>query len=645
MKRFMAVMLSIALVGGVVTAQAQDSATTTTTTAKSPRKRVVKKTGPTVAEQLNELKLAIDAQQQQIKVLSDQVQSRDQKIQQLEQRLDQSQTVAVQAETKVNTVAAQTAEQGQTVMALKSDVTDLKTGATNTALTLQETQKNIKDAIESPLAIHYKGVTLTPGGFLAAESVYRNRALGSDINTPFNSVNMPGAGQNSVSEFFGSGRQSRISLLAEGKIRSAKLSGYYEADFLSSGITSNNNESNSYTLRQRQAWGQAAFDNGWSLTGGQMWSLVTETKKGVDNRTEALPMTIDPQYSVGFSWARQYGFRVVKNFGNRFWLAASLENPQTTFTATNAEANFALGSIGNGSGLYNSGVTACTTSAPPTGSTTPVTVCTNAANYSFNAMPDVIAKAVWEPGFGHYEVFGIFSRFRDRVYPCAASDYTLNPSLCNPSGSATPAASAIGAYNASTNSGGVGANARFTIAHHTDFGLHALYGRGIGRYGTSGLPDATVNPDGALAPLRAYQGLATLEFHYPHLDVYLNGGEEYVVRRFATDPATGKTVGYGAPGYADGGCYTETVPSATSPSGYNFGGLGSCSGQTQSTLEGTFGFWIKPYNGPKGRIQFGPQYSYVVRNAWDGAGSASGTFVSPHGIDNMFMTSFRYYLP
>ena len=36
-----------------------------------------------------------------------------------------------------------------------------------------------------------------------------------------------------------------------------------------------------------------------------MWSLVTETKKGVDNRTEALPMTIDPQYTVGFSWARQ----------------------------------------------------------------------------------------------------------------------------------------------------------------------------------------------------------------------------------------------------------------------------------------------------------------------------------------------------
>jgi len=326
MKRMMAVALAMALGCSVIAAQDQQG-TTNATTAKSTRKKIVpKKTGPTISEQLSEMKAAIDAQQQQIKQLSDLVESRDQKIQQLEQRLDQSQTVAVQAQTKADTAVAQTTEQQQTVIALKSDVTDLKSSVSNSAQSLQETQKKVSD-LESPLAIHFKGVTLTPGGFLAAESVYRNRALGADINTPFNSVSMPGSGMNAVSEFFGSGRQSRISLLAEGKLSNIKMSGYYEADFLSAGVTSNNNQSNSYTLRQRQAWGQAALDNGWSFTGGQMWSLVTETKHGVDNRTEALPMTIDPAYTVGFSWARQYGFRVSKNFNNRLWLAASLENP------------------------------------------------------------------------------------------------------------------------------------------------------------------------------------------------------------------------------------------------------------------------------------------------------------------------------
>src|ERR1039457_6487942 len=167
MKRIMVVVLSMFVAGSVIAAQAQQDTATSTAT-KIPRKKAVaKKTGPTVSEQLSEMKQAIDAQQQQIKQLSDLVQSRDQKIQQLEQRLDQSQAVATQAQTKADTAVAQNAEQQQTVMALKSDVTDLRTTATNNAMTLQETQKNMKDAIENPLAIHYKGLAITPGGFLA----------------------------------------------------------------------------------------------------------------------------------------------------------------------------------------------------------------------------------------------------------------------------------------------------------------------------------------------------------------------------------------------------------------------------------------------------------------------------------------------
>src|SRR6202140_2113323 len=308
MKQLIAVVLSMALAGSVIAAQAQQGTATAPTTKTARKRATPKASGPTISTQLSEMKQAIDAQQEQIKQLSDLVQSRDQKIQQLEQRLDQGQTVATQAQAKADAAVAQDAEEQQSVMALKSDVTDLKMNATNSALTLQETQKRMGD-LESPLAIHFKGITITPGGFLAAESVYRNRALGADINTPLNSVSMPGSGQNSVSEFFGSGRQSRISMLAEGKFNDTKLTGYVEADFLSAGVTSNNNESNSYSLRQRQVWGQAALSNGWSFTGGQMWSLVTETKKGGDNRSEALPMTIDPQYNVGFSWGRQYGFR------------------------------------------------------------------------------------------------------------------------------------------------------------------------------------------------------------------------------------------------------------------------------------------------------------------------------------------------
>jgi hypothetical protein len=606
-----------------------------TSTAPKPRKT---KPAAVTAADVQALKDAIAAQQatlaqqqRQIQELSDQLRTKDQSAQ-------QAQSAAAAAASKADAAQAQTVEQQQAVSELKTDVSDLKNNVASTVVSVQEAQKN---ALAPPTTIHVKGITITPGGFLAAETVYRKRALAADINTPFNSISMPGASANHLSEFFGSGRQSRVSMLAEGRLKGAKLSGYVEADFLSAAVTSNNNESNSYSLRQRQAWGQAAFDNGWSLTGGQMWSLVTETKRGVDNRTEALPMTIDPQYTVGFSWARQYGVRLAKNFGNKVWLAVSVENPQATVSTHNNASNFLIGSAGAGGGLYNSAITNCTTTTTtsPTGVVSASTTCTPAASYSFNPSPDVIAKLAFEPGFGHYEIFGVYSRFRDRIFPCEDVSSTT---FCG--GSATAGPNARAAFNSSKDGGGVGANARWSFAQkHVDFGLHALAGDGVGRYGTAGLADVSVHPNGTLDLIRSYQGLSTLEFHYPKFDVYFNAGAEYAGRAADYDPVTKKYVGYGSPQFNNTGCYTETGPGS---GGFLPGGLANCTADTRALIEGTAGVWFKLLDGSReklnwGRIQFGPQYSYVTRNAWHGAGSPN----EPHGIDNMVFTSFRYYLP
>jgi hypothetical protein len=598
MKQFHALALLLALTASAGAAPAPQDASA------SPQKKTMKKSGAStaadsVARRLDEMQKALDAQQQQIQQLRQDVQSRDAVIQQLQQQGSQTQTTATQAQQKVDTQSQQTQ---QDVAALRSDVNDLKSNVTNTALSLQESQKQV-NAMESPLAIHFKGVTITPGGFLAAETVWRQRALAADINTPFNSVPFGGASQSKMSEFFGSGRQSRVSMLTEGKLKSAKLSGYVEADFLSAGVTSNNNQSNSYTLRQRQAWGQAALNNGWSFTGGQMWSLITETKKGVDNRTEALPMTIDPQYTIGFSWARQYGFRVAKNLSNKVWLAFAVEDSQETLTAHGASNNFLVGSLGNSGGLYNA----------------------FNANYSFNPSPDFVVKAAFEPGWGHYEVFGLISDFRDRIFPNATAK--------------TP--SAAGAFNDSRTGGGIGANARGSVFNkHVDVGVHFFGGNGIGRYGTGGLPDATVHPDGTLALIRNYQALGTLEWHSPKWDIYANAGGEYDART-AYETASGKGVGYGSPLLNNTGCSAEVLP--TGGAGFTPGSLANCTGDTRNIIEGTFGFWYRFYNGPKGRIQWGPQYSYVVRNTW--SGTTAGNSGQPHAVDNMFFTSFRYYLP
>ena len=569
-------------------------------------------------------KAALAQQQQQIQELRDELHRKDQAVQ-------QAQSAATDAAGKADAAQATASQQQQSVTELKSDVTDLKTNMANTVVTVQEAQKSIS---EPPTALHYKGVTITPGGFLAAETSWRSRALAADVNTPFNSITMPGASQSALSEFFASGRQSRVSMLVEGKVGITKLSGFVEADFLSAAVTSNNNQSNSYSMRQRQAWAQAALDNGWSFTGGQMWSLITETKHGVDNRTEALPMTIDAAYTAGFSWARQYGFRVAKNIDNKVWVAFSVEDPQATLTTHNNATNFLLGSAGAGGGVYNGAITTCSTKVDPTNPTgNQITTCSPAASYAFNPSPDIIGKLAFEPGFGHYEIFGVYSRFRDRVFPCEDVSATAT---CLTS---TPGPNALGAYNASKNGGGFGVNARWSFAKkRLDLGVHGLGGSGIGRYGASGLSDVAVKNDGTLALIKNYQALGTLEWHGPKLDVYFNAGGEYNSRTGSWDPVIKKQVGYGAPTFSNSGCGTETAPQNSG--GFLPGGLSGCTADTRVLIEGTAGFWYRLYQGPKGRLQFGPQYSYVTRNTWSGAKS-----FEPHGVENMFFTSFRYYLP
>jgi TolA-binding protein len=582
-----------------------------------------------VSKQLEDMKDAISAQQQQIQQLQQQISTRDQAIQQLQQQVTAAQTTAQQAQDVANAAVPKAEElDKQYFDPLQHDVADLKTVSGNTVNELQETQKRVA-GLESPLAIHYKGVTITPGGFLAAETVWRQRALGADINTPMNSIPYPGASQAHMSEFYGTGRQSRISLLVQGKTDTMNMSGYVETDFLGVGTASNNNESNSYVLRQRQAWAQAALHNGWTFTGGQMWSLVTETRQGEDNRTEALPMTIDPQYTVGFSWARQYGFRVSKDINNKVWIGFSVENSQETITTHGNANDFVVGSQGLGGGLYNASISGCSTTLNAAGA--PVTACTNNANYSYNPSPDFIGKLAFQPGFGHYEVFGILTSFRDRIFPNA----TL------------PTPSAAGAYNNSTWVGGGGANARWSLFQkHFDIGLHGLGGPGMGRYGTAGLADATVRPNGSIAPINNYQGLLTLEYHSPKWDWYGNGGIEYDSRTDFVN-AKGAPVGYGALAFNNTGCGIETLPSGSFNLGFSPGGLSNCNGDTKDILEGTLGFWYKPYNGPKGRLQFGLQYSYVTKTAWSGIGTKLPVPVgsNPTAIDNMFFTSFRYYLP
>ena len=586
-------LISVAVLATPYVSLAQQTATTTTTTTTKKHKAVHKKpAGPTVTEQLEELRHSVQQENDQIQTLQQQVQQRDSTIQQLQQSVTQAQSAASQAQQAAQAASQQNQQQLQTV---QTDLADLKTVTTNSVTTLQETQKRIVD-IENPTAIHYKGVTLTPGGFLAAEGLWRNHNESNDVISTFNGVPYNGSVNSQLTEFRMSARQSRIALLAEGKLSNMKMTGYYEVDFLGAAPTANQNQSSSFTPRQRQLWGQVALSNGWTFTGGQTWSLWSSNKKGIETRQEWIPATIEGQYVVGYNFARLATFRVTKNFNNKVWFAASAENPEMLNPSSlTTPTGLILGPANGGTGAVGGTFASTNTTAT-------------------NFMPDFIAKVAFEPGWGHYEVKGLLRAFRDKI----------------PGNPLTSTA----AYNDKTWGGGVGVNGIMPLVpKKADLILQATYGEGIGRYSDSTNIDVTYAQDGALVPLKEAQFLGGLELHpTPKFDWYFYGGDEYVGRDWyvGTD---GKPYGYGSQ-KADNSACQQTY----------FGSDTKCQANFRNLQELTTGFWYRFYKGPAGTLQWGSQFEYIRKETWRGTTTNSAT-VSPKGNEAVALTSFRYVLP
>ena len=354
MKNQLKTLATLALVSALSAGLAQTTASGTTSTTHKPTKKAPAPKKPSVESQIQSLR---EDMQTQIQQLKQQLSDRDQQLLQAQQAAAAAQAAAAQAQQQAAGLAPGITENTQAVSSLQGAVNDLKTNNTSLATTIQDNQAKIEKQITNPDVIHFKGITLSPtGSYLAGETVYRTHATGGDIPTAFNALPYEHADAYSLSEFYGTARQSRVALMAEGKTGSATLRGYYEADWLGTGITSNDNQSNSYVFRQRVLWAQVALNNGWAFTGGQLWSLATEDKKGVSNLASDIltPLTIDPNYVPGFVWERQYGFRVTKTMDHAaFGLA--FENPQLLYSATLAgNTPYAVvGSAGANGGNYN----------------------------------------------------------------------------------------------------------------------------------------------------------------------------------------------------------------------------------------------------------------------------------------------------
>lgn len=446
------------------------------------------------------------------------------------------------------------------------------------------------------LSITATKVKLTFGGFIEATGIYRDKNTGADVNSNWNfgsgGFMLPDVPNYYMNQLTFSSRQSRLSLLVQGKEEFANLAAYYETDFLGggTGTASNYKESNSYLLRTRLLYATYdAPDTGWHLLAGQAWSLVTQERMGLLPHNENIVMTIDAQYVPGFTWTRNVQLRLVKDFGSAFSAGLSVEGPQALVTAGGltalaGAANPYTYNLGGGNYAYTGNTTVNSNEPSP---------------ISLDMLPDVIGKIALDPGFGHYELYGLARFFTDRT-------------------------DIGGSFNNETTVGwGGGAALQVPIIpKYLDIRGSALVGQGIGRYGSGQMNDVVVNPgNGKLDPIPEVEALVGIVVHpIDRLDVYGYGGLE---QEFATD-VTGTNGGYGNTSafYYPAGILTEAPT-----------GIPTAFVQANGIEQATVGFWYSVAKGDFGQLRLGASYAYT----------RLFTFGTPDEAINTVMLSLRYY--
>ncbi len=513
-------------------------------------------------------------------------------------------------------------QQQEQIKALKAEMAQTKkrAAATDDPQAAYAADLPVKGKVPYTKAPVQPPVKLTWGGFLAAESVYRQHNTVSDMGTPFTSIPYPFSPQYGEHEFHGSARASRLSLLIEGGVDPAqKLAGYFEMDFLGTGVTSNYNQSNSWDMRLRQAF--FTYDNsdsGFHLMAGQGWSMATQNTVGITPRKENVPLTIEANYVAGFDYTRNWQIRMVKDFGPTFAAGLSLENPaEQVYSST--------GAIANGGSLNGLIVNWANAGNSFLGSSSFVN------NFNTETAPDIIGKLAFDPGWGHFEALGMVRFFTDSVFACS-------PAVVPASGVCPFTAANVGSTSSQITVGeGIGGSVLLPVVpKFLDVQGSVLYGKGIGRYGASQLSDVVVSSDGSLSPITALHALVGAVAHpWAGLDIYGYAGMER-----ADGNLFGSSAGVTGFGNTVSAANINTGCGIVTGLSFTGGGGATCTAINKEVDMATVGFWQNLLKGSYGRVAAGLQYEYIVRKSFDTL-PANGGAVSTN--DNVFLTSLRYY--
>jgi hypothetical protein len=363
----------------------------------------------------------------------------------------------------------------------------------------------------APLQVKIGETTITPIGFMDMTEVFRSADSGSGIGTNFGSIiynnNFPNA---RLTESRFNIQNSRIGARFDTTVHGAKVTGYWESDFLgASGSNALSVTNNAFVLRARLYWVDVRKDK-FEFLAGQSWSLMTPGRNGISPLPSDVFYTqdMDVNYNAGLVWGRIPGFRFVYHPSDTVAAAIAVENSDQYFG----------GSGGGASPTLPAGLPS-----------TFVNQLDNAANYSQtpNLIPDIIGKIAFDPKTGplhqHIEIAGVYREFK--TYNQLTNTHYTSPA------------------------GGGSVNMNFEIAKGIHPIINTYWSDGGGRYLFGTVPDLAIRPDGSISPIHAGAVLGGFEANFKNTLLFAYFGEYYGGHDSIVD-TNGKFVGYGFPGSA-----------------------------------------------------------------------------------------------
>lgn len=586
MKKLAALVLSLFLTTGMALADTPKDADPKPAKAAAPAKpkpaTKAEKSDSAIAAEIEELRQALQSQQEQLQLLKEELAKRDRQIDEAREAAAAANARGTEASTKAVEAANTTAEVKSTATALNTSVGDLK--ASNEALkatvatvaaNASSSAANPQESGASPLQLKIGDASITPVGFMDLTGVWRSRNGGSGIGTNFAGIPYggPNVFQANQNEFRSSMQNSRIGFRVDADVKGSHVIGYMEADFLGNNPTNVAVSSNSNTMRSRLYWADVR-KGAWEILGGQTWSLATPNRSGVS----PLPGDVffsdnmDVNYQLGMVWGRIPEFRVAYHFpDDKAAFAVALSSPDQYIGGTNGSAGITLPACcaNYAGGQFDNGTT---TLGPP------------------NRAPDVIAKFVVDPSKRFHGEIGGIARFFQAYNQTTATHFSKT--------------------------GGAGfVNLDFGVVGGLRLLTHNYYSDGGGRYIFGQAPDLIARADGSLSLVHASSTVDGFEFTHANSTFFGYYGLVYIARNVALDANGTTNIGWG----------------------YS----GAPSGQNRTIQEGTVGlnqnFWKNPRYGTLGFIA---QYSYLTRDPW---AVATGAPKNAHA--NMAWVDLRYTLP